>query len=270
MLKEYSISEIIISNSQKEPYYIGTFEDTEAKDVDWPHRHNFFSIVWFTDSTGINVIDFDEYKIKPDRIFLMQPKQVHNWSYSKGSKGFTLVIANHLINKEIIDLFNIVFIDLPLEAKSHLKILFNNLIKEFNKNDKLSETIVISGIYYLINQLKRFALELKFNEKVKPETALKFSKLVLETLSQNLSINDYANRLNITTERLVEICQKSYGQSPKAIILAKKITEAKRLLYFTNKSVSEVAYQLGFTDSSYFSRLFKQKTKLSPSDFKST
>lgn len=216
------------------------------------------------------MIDFEEYKIKPDRIFLMQPKQVHNWSYSKGSKGFTLVIANHLMSKEIIDLFNTVIIDLPLETQSHLKLLFNNLIEEFNKKDKLSEAIVLSGIYYLINQLKRFALEPKFSEKVKPETASKFSKLVSETLSKNLSINYYANSLNITPEKLVEVCQKSFGQSPKSMILDKKITEAKRLLYFTNKSVSEIAYQLGFTDSSYFSRLFKKKTKLSPSNFKST
>ncbi len=226
--------------------------------------------MWFTKSAGINVIDFEEYKIKPDRIFLMQPKQVHNWSYAKASKGFTLVIANHLINRENIDLFNTVFIDLPVEAKSNLNQLFNNLIEEFNKNDHLSEAIVYSGISYLLNQLKRFALEPKFSEKTKPETALKFSKLISETLSQNLSINDYADRLNITSEKLVEVCQKSYGQSPKAMILDKKITEAKRLLYFTDKSVSEVAYQLGFTDSSYFSRLFKQKAKLSPSDFKST
>jgi len=200
----------------------------------------------------------------------MQPKQVHNWSYSKDSKGFTLVITTHLINKETIDLFNTVFIDLPLEVKKDLKLVFQNLIKEYNKNDKLSETIVLSGISYLLNQLKRFALEPRHTEKVKSKTALKFSRLVSETLSENLSINDYASHLNITTERLIEICQKSYGQSPKSIILDKKITEAKRLLYFTNKTISEIAYQLGFTDSSYFSRLFKQKTKLSPSDFKST
>ena len=59
--------------------------------MDWPHRHDFYSLVWFTDSSGINVIDFEEYEIKPNRLFLMHPKQVHNWSYSKESKGYILV-----------------------------------------------------------------------------------------------------------------------------------------------------------------------------------
>ena len=268
MLKEYSISEIIISNSQNKPYYIGTFEGTEGGDVDWPHRHDFFSIVWFTNSAGINVIDFEEYKIKPDRVFLMQPKQVHNWSYVKGSKGFTLVIDNHLIHKETIDLFNTVFIDLSCESKNKLKTLFENLIEESHKKDKLSDAIVLSGIFYLLNQLKRFALDEKYSEKIKSKTALNFSKLVSETISKNLTVYDYANHLNMTPERLVDICQKSYGQSPKSLILDKKITEAKRLLYFTDKTINEIAYLLGFMDSSYFSRLFKKKTKLSPSDFK--
>lgn len=270
MIKEYTISEIIVSNSQKESHYLGTFEGTEEGNIDWPHRHDFFSIVWFTNSSGINVIDFEEYEIKPNRIFLTQPKQVHNWSYSKNSKGFILMIDKHIINKETIGLFKTVFIDLSSQTNTTLYYLFKNLIKEFNKNDELSQSIVLSGISYLINQLKRFALDEDLSKKAKPKTALEFSKLVSETLSENLSVNIYAEKLNLTTERLIEVCQKSYGQSPKSIILDKKITEAKRLLYFSDITISQVAYQLGFEDSSYFSRLFKQKTNLSPTEFKST
>lgn len=270
MLKEYTISEIIISNSPNKPYYIGTFEDTEAGDIDWPHKHDFFSIVWFTHSYGVNVIDFEEYEIKPNRIFLMQPKQVHNWSYSKHSKGYTLVIDKHIINKETVNLFNTVFIDLSPQTITRLKHLFKNLIEEFNQKDDLSESILLSGIFYLLNQLKRFALDEIHSKKITSKPALRFSKIVSDTISENLSVNTYAQKLNLTTGKLVEICQQSYGQSPKSIILEKKITEAKRLLYFTDSTISQVAYQLGFEDSSYFSRLFKRKTGFSPSDFKNT
>ena len=106
-------------------------------------------------------------------------------------------------------------------------------------------------------------------KEVKSKTNLKFSKLVSDTISENLSVNEYASRLNLTVDKLNEICKKNYGQSPKTIILEKKITEAKRLLYFTDLSVKEIAFHLGFEDSSYFSRIFKQKTNLSPTEFKS-
>lgn len=256
-------------NPTEKFYYIGTFEGTKNPDVDWPHRHDFYSLVWFTESSGINVIDFKEYEIKPDRIFLMQPKQVHNWSYSKESKGYILVFDKHFAKEFPLELMNTVFFDLPSKNGQYLKPLFENLIEESNLNDKLSEKTIVSGISYLLFQLKRLATHLAQNERNKPKIVLKFSKLVSNTLSENLSVKDYAYRLHLTTDKLSEICKENYGQNPKAIVLDKKITEAKRLLYFTDLSVKEIAFRLGFEDSSYFSRIFKQKTKLSPTDFKS-
>ncbi len=267
MLTEYTISDIIISNPQKQFYYIGTFENTENPNVEWPHRHNFYSIVWFTESSGINVIDFDEYQIKCNRLFFVRPKQVHNWSYSKNSKGYILAFDKHLINFSI-DLINNSFVDLSKKDIQLFKYLFENLINESKKKDNLSKKIIVSGIHYLLNNLIRLT-SLK-NQKIKPKLILKFSKLVAENISKNLSVKDYATKLHLTVERLNNICKDNYGQNPKAIILDKKITEAKRLLYFTELSIKEISFHLGFEDSSYFSRIFKKKTGFSPTKFKST
>ena len=199
----------------------------------------------------------------------MRPKQVHNWSYSKNSNGYIVVFDKHL-SKEITDFANKPFFDLSDKYIKLIEPLFENLIEEFKKNDKLSEKIIVQGISYLLLQLKRLSNENPQNKEIKSKTILKFSKLVSDTISENTSVDEYASRLNLTIEKLNEICKKHYGQSPKTIILEKKITEAKRLLYFTDLSVKEIAFQLGFEDSSYFSRLFKQKTNLSPTEFKST
>ena len=79
MLKEYSISDILGLPSQYMPYYMGTFEDTEDPDIKWAHRHSFYSLVWFTHGNGLYVVDFQEYEIKPRRLFLVSTKQIHNW-----------------------------------------------------------------------------------------------------------------------------------------------------------------------------------------------
>lgn len=238
--------------------------------MDWPHRHDFYSLVWFTKSSGINVIDFEEYEIKPDRLFFMQPKQVHNWSYSKESKGYILVFAKHFTNEFPLELMDITFFDLKPNNIQLLKPLFKNLIEESKLNDNLGEKSIISGVKYLLLHLTRMASDLKHNKKTKPTTIIKFSKLVTDTISKNLTVKDYADQLHLTVEKLNELCKENYGQNPKNIILEKKITEAKRLLYFTDLSVKEIAFRLGFEDSSYFSRIFKLKTNLSPSNFKST
>ena len=238
--------------------------------MEWPHRHNFYSLVWFTNSTGINVIDFEEYKIKPDRLFLMRPMQVHNWSYSKNSKGYIAIFDQHLLKEQTIEFADNPYLDLSIKNTELLKPLFRSLIEESSQNDKLSEQTTIQGILYLLLQLRRLSKENQQNNRITSKNILRFSKLVSHTLHENLSINDFASKLNLTIDRLNEICKEHYGKSPKAIILEKKITEAKRLLYFTDLSVKEIAFQLGFEDSSYFSRIFKQKTNLSPTEFKST
>jgi AraC-like DNA-binding protein len=58
------------------------------------------------------------------------------------------------------------------------------------------------------------------------------------------------------------------GITAKQFQLDLKITEAKRLLIYSSLNASEIAYQIGFEDVSYFSRIFKKKTGLSPTNFK--
>tara|TARA_R110002126_G_scaffold178171_1_gene327143 strand:- start:329 stop:934 length:606 start_codon:yes stop_codon:yes gene_type:complete len=200
----------------------------------------------------------------------MHPKQVHNWSYSNESKGYTLVFDKHFINEFPLEIMNIPFFDLKPNNIRLLKPIFDNLIEESKLNDDLGEKSIVSGVNYLLLHLTRMANDLKQNIKTKPTTTLEFSKLVAATISQNLTVKNYADQLHLTVEKLNKLCKENYGQNPKNIILEKKITEAKRLLYFTDLSVKEIAFQLGFEDSSYFSRIFKLKTNLSPSKFKST
>ncbi len=268
MLPEYSLSDIIISNSQKLPFYIGTFEGTEDPDIDWPHRHNFYSIVWFTQGSGINVIDFEEYNIQPNRLFLTHPNQVHNWSFSEDVKGYILVFEKFFIENLPVGLMNVVKVDLNSKNNYLFKQIFENLLYEISLSDDISFKVIETGIHYIFAILSRVSSHLTKSDIPKPREISDFYKCITESISNNLPVTEYANRLNITVERLNEICKKYNNQTPKSIILDKKITEAKRLLFFTDLSVKEISFQLGFEDSSYFSRIFKQKTNLSPSDFK--
>lgn len=199
----------------------------------------------------------------------MRPKQVHNWSYSKNSNGYIAVFDKHVL-KQITDFATQPFIDLSNKDTKLLTPLLENLIEESGKNDELGKKTIIQGISYVLLLLKRLSNENSQDKGIKSKGILNFSKLVSETIGENISVNEYASRLNLTVDNLNQICKENYGQSPKTIILEKKITEAKRLLYFTDLSVKEIAFRLGFEDSSYFSRIFKQKTNLSPTEFKST
>ncbi|TWF33882.1 AraC family transcriptional regulator [Chitinophaga polysaccharea] len=93
-------------------------------------------------------------------------------------------------------------------------------------------------------------------------------KLVVETsLTEQPSINAIAEKLALSTNSLYRIVKEYAGTSPKDYFINRLMAEAQRRLRYSNTSVKELAYELGFNDPDYFSRLFKKSTGKSASDF---
>lgn len=259
MLKEYSIHHLLGLPSQYIPYYADTFEGMEDRDGEWPHRHTFYSLVWFTKGSGFYVIDSNEYEIKQGRIFLVNPKQVHNWDYSENSEGYVLVVDSSLGTELGIEL-HVPYIDLDEAAEVFLEPIVKNIISECEaKND------IKLDIQYLYKVLGRYAKDSKPTQT--NPIFEKFKLLVVGSIEQQLLVEDYAKSLRISVNELNTLTKQAAGVSAKQYLLDLKVTEAKRLLLYGNHNVNEVAFCLGFEDSSYFARIFKVKTSLSPSEF---
>lgn len=93
-------------------------------------------------------------------------------------------------------------------------------------------------------------------------------KLIVEThLSEQPSVNSIAEKLSLTTNSLYRIVKEYSGVSPKDFFTNRLIIEAQRKLQYSNLSVKELAYELGFNDPDYFSRFFKKCTGKSVSEF---
>ena len=93
-------------------------------------------------------------------------------------------------------------------------------------------------------------------------------KLVVEThLTDQPSVNTIAEKLALTTNSLYRIVKEYSGVSPKDFFTNRLMIEAQRKLHYSRLSVKELAYELGFNDPAYFSRLFKKSTGKSISEF---
>ena len=93
-------------------------------------------------------------------------------------------------------------------------------------------------------------------------------KLMVEThLTEQPSINTIADKLALTTNSLYRLVKEYSGTSPKNFFINRLMIEAQRKLRHSNLSVKELAYELGFNDPDYFSRLFKKSTGKSVTDF---
>lgn len=262
MLHEYSISDLLAVPPQHIPYYAGTFEDTEDTDMEWPHRHSFYSLVWFTQGSGFYVIDFQEYEIKPNRLFLVSPKQVHNWDYSENSEGYILIVDNSFATElNITNQFP--FIDLNNSDSLFLEPIFKNMISEYESDNPIG--IDIQYLYKLLGRCTKS--DSNVIQATTNSVFDKFKQWILSDLGSRQSIEEYTNHLSISVDELNIISKQVSGISAKQYLLDLKITEAKRLLIFSTRNINEIAFQLGFEDSSYFARIFKKKTELSPTDF---
>ncbi|HET6769639.1 MAG TPA: helix-turn-helix domain-containing protein, partial [Chitinophagaceae bacterium] len=81
---------------------------------------------------------------------------------------------------------------------------------------------------------------------------------------------DYAVLLNISPNALAKITKTHFNKTLTNLITERILIEAKRELYLTNKSIKEVAYELGYDDEYYFSRFFKKNVNISPQVYRET
>lgn len=95
-----------------------------------------------------------------------------------------------------------------------------------------------------------------------------FLNILEENFHKPLSVDFYADKLAMSTRNLNLICQDILEQSVSEIIDTRKLIEAKNLLISTEKNITEIAYDLGYNENSYFSNVFKKKSGHSPTEFR--
>ncbi len=100
------------------------------------------------------------------------------------------------------------------------------------------------------------------------ETFINFMKILEENYRRPMGVDFYAEKLFMSTRNLNLICQSIMNQSVSEMIETRKLTEAKNLLTSTNKSISEIGFELGYNEKSYFSNVFKKKTGQTPTEFR--
>jgi AraC family transcriptional activator of pobA len=103
----------------------------------------------------------------------------------------------------------------------------------------------------------------------RPDNRLaQFDQLISKNQTAGWRVGDYATEMGLSTGHLSRLCRAAKGLSASAYIEAYTIQEACRLLAFTQLSVAEVGYRLGFADPSYFSRRFRTYQGQTPSAYR--
>ena len=263
MIREYKLSELFPGLSDEFACYVNALEAIEGPERDLPFRQSFYAMIWFTQGSGCIVIDFNEYKIRQGRMFLINPEMITNWSYVDNCKGYALMLSKTLATQLNID-FSKYYIDVEKQTSPLLRFVFEELISVYNrKHTPNAITISIQYLYSLVEE--------KIHIDLPPQESYifrQFKSLIYTEKDRIWTIQEYADALHVSKTTLDAICMEIKGVSAKQYLLDSVITEAKRLLIYSEANINDISFQMGCDDPSYFARIFKKKTSLSPVMFR--
>ncbi|MBO9573862.1 MAG: AraC family transcriptional regulator [Chitinophagaceae bacterium] len=244
--------------------------------VDKPHRHDFYMILLLQTSNGVHTIDEVPHPTSGWQIHFLFPGQVHHWSLSADTIAHQLMISHKTF--EMISLalrFNeVAYKKYPvLQLQQHE---YLHLVHEFRsiKDELLARPILWEMIYNRTRLIALFASR-KLEDTMRKENTFGISPVLLEYINlldlhfkKHRALHFYSSKLHITSNYLNMLCMKHFKKTATSVIRERIIVEAKRQLELSDRSVKEVAFDLGFKDLANFSKFFKSNTNYSPRAFK--
>lgn len=278
----YSIGHFINQPNSKTAFEITLFEEMEEPDVDDLHKHTFYEILWVDAGKSRQTIDYQSYDLGAESLFFISPGQLHEFEAWQGLKGGTIMFTAEffLLNQQNTDkLFELSFLDnyytnpqlqLSTADFQDIRKTINWLLEEKQRTDA-DPAILQSLLHVLLLQAQR---SINANTHQAPSKNYiiiykKFKSLIEQYFTQGLTVSDYASQLHLSQHHLNLAVKQVSGKTATEVIRARAILEAKRLLTFTDLSISEVATELSYFDSSYFAKIFKKESGLSPKAFRS-
>jgi AraC-like DNA-binding protein len=241
------------------------------------HRHDFYFILVLDKARGSHEIDFIPYRVKDFTIFIMRPGQVHELYLEGGSTGYLIQFTknfyspNTSVNQFFRKAINQNYYQVPKNIARRVDTLMAGMLEEYSfKRDGYLETIKASLDIFFI-QMARLV---EASETIKSKNFYSQQKLdellsLVETnLAEKKKVSDYAKMMHLSGFQLNSLTKQFLGKNCSAVINDQMILESKRLLLATTSTINEIAFNLGYEDVSYFIRIFKKLTGLTPQAFR--
>ena len=243
------------------------------------HRDDHYIFIFQQSGSSKMMIDFQEVSFEGCVIFCILPGQVHHSSKAYDAVGWFIATDLALLD----DTHRAIFEDymahpepVALSIKTaeildkSIELLYEMLQNQenlpFQQATLRSMIQVCAGSFATVFQQHKQQHSQGNSRPVIISNA--FKKMVLENFKTLKSPAEYAEALNITPSYLNEVVKNITGFSVSYWIQREVMMEAKRLLYYSDLNIKEISFQIGYTDPTYFSRLFQKVTGSYPVAFR--
>jgi AraC family transcriptional activator of pobA len=230
----------------------------------------------FEQGRGTHTIDFVDHQVKDKQLHLLFPEQIHKWELLDETHAHQLMISRSVFETLANSLrFSLVLYQnypvINLSAEAYEKILYEfRHIKSELANTTVLWEIIHARIRLIALMISQEA-EAIFNNQTVYQTKpvlFKYLSLIDTYYKKEKLVAFYADQLNISPNYLNILCKKHFHVSATSLIHERLILEAKRILLTTERPIKAIAFDLGFYDVAYFSKFFKNQTRLTPRAFR--
>ncbi len=269
----YLVDEKNITNLNFELIYI-----SKAKyGSDWhstPHVHPFTELFFITSGSGYFEIDKQTITVSEGDLIIINPNCYHTEKSVNSNNALEYIVfgINNLALEEaqktlVYKLLN--FDDKKDEILYYLNVLIDELEHKKQNYELACKSILTLFLIYISRNSSPDLLITETSEKLNVE-CLKIKSYIDSNFSQDINLNFLSNMTYINKFHLVHLFTKQMGISPINYLIKKRIDESKNLLSTTNYTIKDITSIVGFSNSSYFSQMFKKVTGTSPRAYRNS
>lgn len=229
------------------------------------HWHESLEILNCTEGSGVVIIDSHPIKMEKGATIVINSGYSHA-IFSDENVAYNCFIIGDVFLKEVVGLPDICTFA-PLIYDDVLSMHLNTCLKEFEEKNNGFELAVKANILSALSVIYRFS------DKSHPKTddtyikqAIKF---IRKNFSEDISLDDIADAVGLSKSYFMHKFKTYTGCTANEFLRHTRCSHAKHLLTQSDASISEIAMRCGFSDISYFTKVFKKEIGILPSKYKS-
>lgn len=240
------------------------------------HFHDSEELVIVTHGSMEHFIDFKMEVVHAPVACYISMGKMHRLVPHKDMRGWVINYKNEFIPDSKLNFYSNFFTstNIPLTSGPCISrfISLCGIINAEYRQDFIDHTTIrhlVSGLVAMIDAERKRSSPVDNDAKASQVTTFNnFLRILEENYLRNEGVSFYADKMNMSERNLNIVCQNNFRKSVSEIIETRKLIEAKRMLLHSDKTVSEIGYELGYNEKSYFTRVFHSKMDITPSRFR--
>ncbi len=249
-----------------------------------PHRHSHHEIIWVTSGCVEHLLDDKVEILTPGMVVVVPMGRMHRYIVPDGVSGCGISdVSGYGIRfreEFLTNTSNLLFsrlvghsaLQLTPEQSVDMEGYFSLIYREYHQADPYHlEPLrhLLSALIAKLEELRLLHFQMQPHDYAHTVSIWnRFSALIEKKFKVEHNVGYYASELGVSSRKLREVVKLYTGKNVAEVIDECLTMEARRLLLFSDLSIKDIAFDLGFEEHSYFSKVFKRLTGMTPSDFK--